>query len=124
MSLAQTDKSRIFTSWKAWPSSGQRFGQNQSIQGLTAGNAADILANMKTIAMTIDEPTLKRIDRLMASQAVPWKSRSEVIRHAVQQFITDLERANEEEREREIFRRHGARLNRQAAALIKEQAQR
>lgn len=77
---------------------------------------------MKTIAMTIDEPTLKRIDRLMASQAVPWKSRSEVIRYAVQQLLTDLECAKEEQREREIFRRHGARLNRQAAALIKEQA--
>ena len=80
------------------------------------------MCNMKTIAMTIDEPTLKRIDRLMLSDAVPWKSRSEVIRHAVQQFIARLERADEEEREHEIFRRHGARLNRQAAALIKEQA--
>jgi len=77
---------------------------------------------MKTIAMTIDEPTLDRIDRLMSSNSVPWKSRSEVIRHAVQQFVTRLERATEEEREREIFQRHGARLNRQAAALIKEQA--
>ena len=80
------------------------------------------MPNMKTIAMTIDEPTLKRIDHLMASELVPWKSRSEVIRHAVQKLIKDLERANEEEREREIFHRHGARLNQQAAALIKEQA--
>jgi len=77
---------------------------------------------MKTIAMTIDEPTLKRVDRLMANKVVPWKSRSEVIRHAVTQLVDKLERANEEEREREIFRRHGARLNRQAAVLIKEQA--
>jgi len=77
---------------------------------------------MKTIAMTIDEPTLKRVDRLMASSVVPWKSRSEVIRHAVQQLVENLEREQEEKREREIFRRHGARLNRQAAALIKEQA--
>jgi len=77
---------------------------------------------MKTIAMTIDESTLKRIDRLMANETVPWKSRSEVIRHAVQKLIKDLERASEEEREREIFQRHGARLNKQAAALIKEQA--
>ena len=78
--------------------------------------------NMKTIAMTIDEPTLKRVDRLMAKKAVPWKSRSEVIRHAVVQLVDKLERAGEEEREREIFQRHGARLNRQAAALIKDQA--
>lgn len=77
---------------------------------------------MKTIAMTIDEPTLKRIDSLMKSELVPWKSRSEVIRHAVQKLVKELERANEEEREREIFQRHGTRINRQAAALIKEQA--
>lgn len=77
---------------------------------------------MKTIAITIDEATLRRVDRLMASEVVPWKSRSEVIRQAVQKFIRELERADEEKREEEIFRRHGARLNRQAAALIKEQA--
>ncbi len=77
---------------------------------------------MKTIAITIDEPTLKRIDQLMDKDELPWKSRSEVIRHAVQQFVAHLERVSEEEREREIFRRHGARINRQAAALIKEQA--
>ncbi len=81
-----------------------------------------MVANMKTIAMTIDEPTLKRIDLLTQSNAVPWKSRSEVIRHAVQEFVASLERAEEEEREREIFRRNGAKLNRQAAALVKEQS--
>ena len=89
---------------------------------MTASLLADSVRNMKTIAMTIDEPTLKRIDRLMASDSVPWKSRSEVIRQAVQQFVARLERVAEEDREREIFRRHGARLNRQAAALMKEQA--
>ena len=77
---------------------------------------------MKTIAVTIDEPTLTRIDRLTASGTLPWKSRSEVFRQAVQQFINRLERTAEEEREREIFHRHRARLTRQGAALIKEQA--
>lgn len=77
---------------------------------------------MKVIAITIDEPTLKRIDRLMDKDGAPWKNRSEVILHAVQQFVAHLGRADEAEREREIFRRHGARLDRQAAALIKEQA--
>jgi metal-responsive CopG/Arc/MetJ family transcriptional regulator len=77
---------------------------------------------MKTIAVTLDEPTLQRIDRLVAMDSVPLKNRSEVIRQAVQQFVARLERAAEEEREREIFRRHRARLNRQAAALIMEQA--
>lgn len=77
---------------------------------------------MKTIAITIDEPTLKRLDRVMASKTTAWKTRSEIVRKAVQQFIAQLERAAEEEREREIFSRHSTRLNRQAAALIKDQA--
>ena len=89
---------------------------------LTRIGWTSIICNMKTIAMTIDEPTLRHLDRLMANEAVPWKSRSEVIRHAVQKLIKELEQASEEKREREIFRRHGPRLNRQAAALIKEQA--
>jgi metal-responsive CopG/Arc/MetJ family transcriptional regulator len=77
---------------------------------------------MKTIAVSIDEPTLHRIDRLMAQDDAEWKSRSEVVRQAVQQFVARLERVAEEDREREVFRQHRARLNRQAQALIKEQA--
>jgi metal-responsive CopG/Arc/MetJ family transcriptional regulator len=77
---------------------------------------------MKTIAVTIDEPTLQHIDRLVAVEDVPWKNRSEIIRQAVREFVARLERKAEEEREREIFRRHRARLNRQATALVKEQA--
>lgn len=58
---------------------------------------------MKTIAITIDEPTLKCLDRIMADKSTSWKTRSELIRKAVQQFIAQLERTVEEEREREIF---------------------
>jgi len=76
---------------------------------------------MKTIAITIDESILHSIDRLM-NEDPHWKSRSEVIRKAVREFVTRLERLTEEEREREIFRRHRARLSRQANALVKEQA--
>jgi len=77
---------------------------------------------MKTIAVSIDESTLQHIDRLMAVESVPWKSRSEMIRQALREFVARLERLAEEEREREIFRRHRSRLNRQAEALVKEQA--
>jgi metal-responsive CopG/Arc/MetJ family transcriptional regulator len=77
---------------------------------------------MKTIAVTIDEPTLKRLDRIVGMERVSLKNRSEVIRRAVQDFVGRLERMAEEEREREIFQRHRTRLNRQAAALVKEQA--
>ena len=77
---------------------------------------------MKTIAVTIDERTLQRLDHIVAMESVPWKSRSELIRQAVKELVVRLDRVAEEEREREIFRRHGARLNCQAAALVKEQA--
>ena len=77
---------------------------------------------MKTIAVTIDELTLMRVDRLMTKNTLPWKSRSAIIREAIQRLINSLERATEEEREREIFRRNRVRLNRQAVTLMKEQA--
>lgn len=77
---------------------------------------------MKTIAITIDQPTLDRIDRLVATKRIDWKSRSEIVRKAVQEFVARLERLAEDEREREIFRRHRSRLGRQAAALVREQA--
>ena len=76
---------------------------------------------MKTIAITIDAHTLERIDCLVAGRA-DWKSRSQVIRKAAQQFVARVDRATEEAREREIVRRHRARLNRDAAALVREQA--
>lgn len=77
---------------------------------------------MKTIAITIDEKTLKRIDRLKAAANAPFRSRSEVIRQAAQEFVSRLERLTEEGRERDIFRRNRQRLDRQARELIKEQA--
>ena len=63
---------------------------------------------------------LENIDRLLAEGKAPWKSRSEVIRQALQEFIARREHTAREERE--IFRRHRIRLNRQAAALVKEQS--
>lgn len=77
---------------------------------------------MKTIAITIDETTLQRIDRFVTSGAPKSRSRSQVIRQAVREYVERLERLAEEDREREIFRRHRQRLARQTAALVKEQA--
>ena len=77
---------------------------------------------MKTIAITIDEKTLKRIDRLKADANAPFRSRSDVIRRAAQEFVSRFERLTEEDREREIFRRNRRRLDRQSLELIKEQA--
>lgn len=80
------------------------------------------LTNMKTIAITIDEHTLQRIDRFVADEATAYKNRSQIIRLAIREYAERLEQKAEEEREREIFRRHRQRLARQAAALVKEQA--
>jgi metal-responsive CopG/Arc/MetJ family transcriptional regulator len=77
---------------------------------------------MKTIAITIDDDTLQRIDRFLAGNGTTRLNRSQIIRQAVQEYLERLERLAEEEREREIFQRHRQRLARQAAALVKEQA--
>lgn len=77
---------------------------------------------MRTIAITIDENILERIDRLVAKQAGGSGNRSQVIRKAVQEYLTQIERLAEEERERQILKKYRSRLARQAAALVKEQA--
>lgn len=76
---------------------------------------------MKTIAITIDEAMLASVDRL-AGHHGDTPNRSKIIRAAVGEYLARLERAAEEEREREVFRRHRGRLRQQAAALVKEQA--
>jgi metal-responsive CopG/Arc/MetJ family transcriptional regulator len=83
---------------------------------------AVIIYYMKTIAITIDEDTLQRIDRLLEINPSVARNRSDVIRQAVREFVVRVERLTEEEHEREIFRQHRQRLARQADALVKEQA--
>ena len=77
---------------------------------------------MKTIAITIEEDMLDRIDRVVASLGDNSRNRSRVIREAVEEYLLRVERSAEEEREKEIFKKHRNRLARQAAALVKEQA--
>jgi metal-responsive CopG/Arc/MetJ family transcriptional regulator len=72
--------------------------------------------HMKTIAITIDEDTLARVDR------VGGRSRSRVIREAVREYVIRHEQLADEERETDIVRRHRSRLARQAAALVRAQA--
>jgi len=76
---------------------------------------------MKTIAITIDEAMLARLDRLSGDRGGS-SNRSKIIRAAVAEHLARIERAAEEERERDVFRRHRGRIRRQAAALVKEQA--
>jgi metal-responsive CopG/Arc/MetJ family transcriptional regulator len=78
---------------------------------------------MKTIAVTIDEDTLCSIDGLLAAPSGPWKSRSQLVREALQEFVREAERRREEAHEAAIFREHRERLAAQARALISEQAE-
>ena len=73
--------------------------------------------NMKTIAITIDEETLARVDRLGRG-----RDRSKLIRLAVREYVTHLELQAQHEREGEVVRTHRQRLNRQARALVREQS--
>ena len=61
-----------------------------------------------------------RVDRLASRSGAA--NRSQVIRQAVQEYVSRLERATEDEREDAIVRRHRDRLARQARALGREQA--
>jgi len=77
---------------------------------------------MKTIAITIDQQSLDRVDRLVAAPGGPGKNRSQVIRQAVRAYVSRLEGVAEDARESAIVRRHRGRLVRQASALVREQA--
>ena len=86
---------------------------------------------MKTIAISIDEEALRRIDRLARELAAAeparakgarGANRSKVVRAALQEYLARVDRQRQEGREREIFARNRRRLRLQAAALVEEQA--
>ena len=70
----------------------------------------------------MDPETLDRLDRLASRQGSGRANRSRLIRQAVQEYVTRLERAADDEREAEVVRRHRGRLGRQASALVRAQA--
>lgn len=72
---------------------------------------------MKTIAVTIDDAILRRLERVTGSS-----NRSQLVRRAVQAYLERLERAHAEEQEAAVLRRHRGRLARQAAAAVRAQA--
>ena len=73
---------------------------------------------MKTIAITIDEETLARVDREGG------KNRSSVIRDAVREYLARRERAADVKREDRVVRKHRVRLAREGSALVRAQAKR
>jgi len=82
---------------------------------------------MKTIAISIDEASLAAIDR-MARAAQPQRgrkrraNRSEVIRRAVREFIDRGKRREREDNDRAILAANREQIERQAEALVDEQA--
>lgn len=77
---------------------------------------------MRTIAVSIDEPTILALDRLVRGGRKQRK-RSELVRQALAEFLARRAREEREERERVATSRHRARLARQAKALVAVQAE-
>ncbi len=78
--------------------------------------------NMRTIAITIEEPMLERVDRLASGSGQKRRNRSQIIREAVREYVSRVERHAQEEHEAAIVRRHRVQLARQARALVRAQA--
>jgi metal-responsive CopG/Arc/MetJ family transcriptional regulator len=76
---------------------------------------------MKTIAVTIDEGTLRLLDDLTAGESRR-RTRSALVRTALREFAERERRRQIEEREREIFRRSKKQLAREARLLVAAQA--
>jgi metal-responsive CopG/Arc/MetJ family transcriptional regulator len=76
---------------------------------------------MKTIAVSIDEATLKLLDKLAESSS-RHRNRSALVRTALREFAGRERNHEVEAKEGELFRKHRKRLARQARALIAEQA--
>lgn len=83
---------------------------------------------MKTIAISIDEASLAAIDSLVRTGGggrgrKGRENRSEVIRRAVREFVARRKRHEREESDGRILAANRARIEREARALIGEQAE-
>jgi metal-responsive CopG/Arc/MetJ family transcriptional regulator len=78
---------------------------------------------MKTIAISIDEPTLGALDRLAQKERFRGK-RSELVREALVEFLARRQILEQETIERAAISKHRSLLARQAKAMVAEQAKR
>lgn len=78
-------------------------------------------SNVKTIAITIDEPTLALLEEL-AAKAPKARSRSSLVRTAVRELAERERRRAIEAEDARVIRKHRARLAREARALVAGQA--
>jgi Arc/MetJ-type ribon-helix-helix transcriptional regulator len=81
----------------------------------------NIMSNMKTIAITIDDGTLKLLDQLVEKSGRA-RSRSALVRTALREFAERARNREIEAHEGRILTEHRKRLAREAAALIQAQA--
>jgi metal-responsive CopG/Arc/MetJ family transcriptional regulator len=72
---------------------------------------------MKTIAISVDEPTLGALDRLVQKVRSRGK-RSGLVREALVEFLARHEAREQEESERAVIAKHRVLLARQAKALL------
>ncbi len=80
---------------------------------------------METVAVTLDEKTLKALDSVAAASRRKnggRTNRSLVVRTAVQEYVERQIRIEAEEKERAILAKHRTRLAKEATALIRAQA--
>ncbi|OGP47746.1 MAG: hypothetical protein A2X89_00530 [Deltaproteobacteria bacterium GWD2_55_8] len=91
------------------------------LKALKLPQTVDIVSNMKTIAVTVDEATLKLLDELTDTSPRP-RSRSALVRTALREFAERERRREIEAKDGELFRKHRKRLAHQARLLISEQA--
>jgi metal-responsive CopG/Arc/MetJ family transcriptional regulator len=83
---------------------------------------------MKTIAITIEDAMLTRLDRLARAAASGGggrrknPNRSLVVRRALGEFLQRQEQGRSEERDRAALAAHRTALHRQMKALVAEQA--
>ena len=76
---------------------------------------------MKTIAISIDEPTLGALDRL-AQQGHARGKRSELVREALVEYLARRASLEQETLERAAITKHRVLLARQTKAMVAEQA--
>ena len=79
-----------------------------------------MIRNMKTIAVTVDESTLKLLDELAARG--DRRTRSALVRAALKEFAERERLRVVQEHEQQIFRRNRKQLAREARALVAAQA--
>jgi Arc/MetJ-type ribon-helix-helix transcriptional regulator len=76
---------------------------------------------MKTIAITVDEETLRLIDQLHRSSR-RFRSRSAFVRAAIRAYASQERERRSRERELRVIRENKRLLDRQLKAMVKEQA--